>query len=207
MSVRASALAAAGWLVLCAAVAPACKRPSSDDVDITRDDRPKATKKEPEKVEYDRTAVCRRLGELTDAGALSEDEQAEQRELCLNGLAAVKARDRVEFDCRCKCILEAPDLTGIEQCQARCLLRSLEAVCDHAAGLETSTNDADVLADAQKKCVEQLKLYKEADRPRYVCLSKCLFAAKEKPDALACADACDPSVAKTDAGSDADATP
>src|SRR5207247_1857424 len=97
------------------------------------------------------------------------------REICLSSLDALKARNRKELDCRCKCILAAPDIGAIELCQRKCLLDSIEEVCHHAVGSQEKSNDAGVVDDAQKVCVEKLSKMKKKDEPRFDCLRRCLL--------------------------------
>ncbi|MEO7094345.1 MAG: hypothetical protein ABI175_13905 [Polyangiales bacterium] len=199
-------LAAASLLV---ALAPACRKgPTYDDAPIGREDRPRAIKKDEPKVEYDRGEVCKRLATVTDAGSLPADEQAGLSDICLSSLAALKGRDRKEFDCRCKCIMNAADIGAIELCQRGCALDSIEEICRHAVGSQEKSNDAGVVDGAHKLCVERLERLKKKDEPRFDCTRRCLMTANGKNESLFCDDRCDPANAgKTfgDAGTDADA--
>lgn len=207
---RPRALALAAALVVCA-LEPACRKaPTYDDAPIAREDRPRATKKDEPKVDYDRDEVCKRLAERTDTKSLPEDEQAELRELCLSSLKALEGRDRKGFDCRCKCILAAPDIGAIELCQRRCVLGRIEEVCRHAVGSQEKSNDGGVVDDAQKACVEKLERLQKKDEARFDCTQRCLLLANGKDESLLCDDRCDPKNAgKTfgDAGPDAEPTP
>jgi hypothetical protein len=203
-------LAAIGPLVcaLLGALAPACRKgPTYDDAPIARDDRPKAIKKAEPKVDYDREDVCKRLASKTDAKSLPEDEAASLRELCLSSLAALKGRDRKEYDCRSKCIMSAPDIGAIELCQRRCWLDRIDDICRHAVGSQEKSNDGGVVDDAQKACVEKLERMQKKDPARFDCTQRCLLVENGKDESLLCDDRCDPKNAGKsfgDAGSDAD---
>lgn len=203
--------ASVATLIVAAALAPACRKgPTYDDSPIARDDRPRATKKDEPKVDYDREEICKRLAKVTGTKALPEDEEAAHRELCLQSLEALEGRDRKEYDCRCKCVVAAPDVGAIELCQRRCALDSIEEVCRHAVGSQEKSNDGGVVDEAQKTCVEKLERLQKKDEPRFDCTTRCLMLADGKDESLLCDDRCDPKNAGKkfgDAGADADSAP